>query len=368
MIKKIIPALFLVLSSAAALAAQTNNSMPIASDMNLIAPHQEGSWSFGLQASHLEPDTDYNYFHLASDTPDFFPILDGDSVYTVGSDYNWGWGADISYHFPGNGRDVNLAFTQLNTSHSDSATDPNRAITFASPPIVFSQSGKHSAEVDTNYNAADLTFGQLIEIGQRLSLHPFAGLRYASIDYKAESQRDDTYNFNIEFGPGIGVTFTDNTKDESTWESDFQGLGPRFGSDAEFNLGRGFSLRSTLGLSLLVGDLDVREKGSANELVTLSFEFPPFPPGSIILSDQTTNTNNEIQTNTRVVPEADAKLSAVYKTDVNNNYSLSFEAGYQVTNYFDAVENSVMSTQDTSTQYSNYFIQGPYARMQLDVA
>ncbi len=364
MIKKIIPALFLVLSSAAALAAQTNNSMPMASDMNLIAPHQEGSWSFGLQASHLEPDTDYNYFHLAD--PDLAPFTgDSDRTYTLGTDYNWGWGADISYHFPGNGRDVNLAFTQLNTSHSDSATDPSRGFTIpTSPAISLSQSGKHSAEVDTNYNAADLTFGQLIEIGQRLSLHPFAGLRYASIDYKAKANEDDTYSISIELGGEDGpISFTDNTKGESTWESDFQGLGPRFGSDAEVNLGNGFSLRSTLGLSLLVGDLDVREKGSANELFTVTWRGV-----TTIVSDQTTDTNNEIQTNTRVVPEADAKLSAMYTTYVDNGYSLSFEAGYQVTNYFDAVQNSVMSTQDTSTQYSNYFIQGPYARVQLDVA
>ncbi len=359
MIKKITAALFFVLAGTSALAAQTDSSMPMVSGVVLMAPHQEGSWSFGLQANYLEPDTNYKYFHTVLD-----PSFDDSNIaYTVGSDYDWGWGADISYHFPGNGRDVNFAFTQLNTSHSDSAVDPTKGFQiplFNGTFIRVEQSGKHSAEVETNYNSADLTFGQLIMVGQRLSLHPFAGLRYASIDYKAKTQADDSYIFLIpsDFNPRAEL----NVKDDSTWESDFQGLGPRFGSDAEFNLGRGFSLRSTLGLSLLAGEIDIREKRSRKDRTEIDFFF-----GTVIF-DETTNTDNKIDTNTRVVPEADAKLSAMYTTYVDNGYTLSFEGGYQVTNYFDAVQNSVMSTQDTSTQYTNYFIQGPYARVQLDVA
>ncbi len=364
MVKKITAALFFVLAGTSALAAQTDSSMPMVSGVVLMVPHQEGSWSFGLQANYLEPDTDYKYFHTALDTLNFFPVIgESNRIYTVGSDYNWGWGADISYHFPGNGRDVNLAFTQLNTSYSDSVNEPKKEVPLDMPFFFVegSHSGKHSAEVETNYNAADLTFGQLITVGQRLSLHPFAGLRYASIDYKAKAQADDSYN---AIAPNIpGLYFDLRVKDEPTWESDFQGLGPRFGSDAGFNLGRGFSLRSTLGLSLLAGDIEVRGKQYHNEALLIGSD-----RGLPFSLNETTNTDNKIDTNTRVVPEADAKLSAMYTTYVDNGYTLSFEGGYQVTNYFSAVENSVMSTQDTSTQYTNYFIQGPYARVQLDVA
>ncbi len=364
MVKKITAALFFVLAGTSALAAQTDNSMPMVSGVVLMAPHQEGSWSFGLQANYLEPETNYNYLHTALDTPNFYPVEDSNRAYTVGSDYNWGWGADISYHFPGNGRDVNLAFTQLNTSQSDSVTEPTTSLQEISPrlPRDITTSGEHSAEVETNYNAADLTFGQLITVGQRLSLHPFAGLRYASIDYKAKARADDFYHADTTILPGV-IVVDMRVTDEPTWESDFQGLGPRFGSDAGVNLGRGFSLRSTLGLSLLVGDIDVRGKQYHDELVGIQIFNPP-----PTITERTTNTDNKVETNTRVVPEADAKLSVMYKVDVNNGYSLGFEGGYQVTNYFDAVQNSVMSTQDTSTQYTNYFIQGPYARVQLDVA
>jgi hypothetical protein len=68
------------------------------------------------------------------------------------------------------------------------------------------------------------------------------------------------------------------------------------------------------------------------------------------------------------VPEADAKLAAAYDMDFNNGYGLGLEVGYQVTNYFDAVQDNTVSTLDTSTQYNNFFMQGPYARVELNVA
>ncbi|MBY0378239.1 MAG: hypothetical protein K2Q33_06740, partial [Gammaproteobacteria bacterium] len=59
----------------------------------------------------------------------------------------------------------------------------------------------------------------------------------------------------------------------------------------------------------------------------------------------------------------------MYHADFNNGYGLGLEAGWQVTNYFDAIQNNtVSSTVDSSTSYTDFFMQGPYARIQLDVA
>jgi hypothetical protein len=35
---------------------------------------------------------------------------------------------------------------------------------------------------ENDYDAIDLAFGQKIDVGQRIRLHPFAGLRYAEIE------------------------------------------------------------------------------------------------------------------------------------------------------------------------------------------
>jgi hypothetical protein len=87
------------------------------------------------------------------------------------------------------------------------------------------------------------------------------------------------------------------------------------------------------------------------------------------------NNNHDVDTNTQVIPETDAKLSVMYHAGLENGYGLNFEAGYQVSDYFNAIQNSTLGTSfdtvtfsDTTTQRTNFFMQGPYARIQLDVA
>lgn len=326
MIKKITFSLLAILGCTSVFAAHADETplpAPVNSNVNLVAPSQEGSWSFGVQANYLQANTAFNY--AVENTP----LADGNyqtKVQTVNADYNWGWGADVTYHFAGNGRDVTLAYTQLNTSNSDVVTDA-------------------SATVKSNYKAADLSFGQLIAIGDRISLHPFAGLRYTDIDYKTSAQNNSR---------SADGTFIETINSQNA-ESEFQGVGPRFGSDVAVNLGGGFSLQGTLGMSLLVGNMN--PSLSYNTLYSTGIS----PTTSV-------DTNVDMDSSTRVVPETDAKLGALYTIDFNSGYALGIEAGYQVSNYFNAVQNSSGSMTDTSTEYSNFFLQGPYARLQLDIA
>ena len=210
--------------------------------------------------------------------------------------------------------------------------------------------------MDVHYNEVDLTFGQMITVGDRVTLHPFAGVRYADIDYKANAE----YKKYIPlFAAGVGATApSDEIVVNQELKSDFDGAGPRLGSDAAVNLGSGFSLKTTLGVSLLVGRID-------NDANT-SYAFIPDP--SLEESSTEAQMNTDMHHNTHVVPEADAKLSAMYHMDVNQKYGLGFEAGWQVTNYFDVIQTDSSSYADTTTEYTNFFLQGPYARVQLDVA
>ncbi|MBY0378238.1 MAG: hypothetical protein K2Q33_06735 [Gammaproteobacteria bacterium] len=358
MLKKVTFGLIALLGSASALAGHADDmALPAASGVNLMAPHQEGSWSFGLQANYFEPNNDLNYAYAAQTGTNLASVTTNETkTYAVGSDYSWGWGADITYHFPGEGRDVTLAFTQLNSSDHDSVDLDDSGWNSISGVGLFT-SGKSrdigtpgnfdaaEGKVSTDYDAVDLTFGQVITAGSRITLHPFAGLRYAMIDYDAKS----IYT-SFDTNGDVSQQFTGKLK------SDFDGIGPRLGSDAAVNLGSGFSLRGTLGVSLLVGSMDVDTKSTNVQY-----------SGTTITSQ--TDGVHDVDTNTRVVPEADAKLSAMYHADFNNGYGLGLEAGWQVTNYFDAIQNNtVSSTIDTSSEYTNFFMQGPYARIQLDVA
>lgn len=364
MIKKLTFVLFAILGSTSAFAGHGDDMpLPTASGVNLMAPHQEGSWSFGLQANYFEPNNDLNYAYATQQSTNLAQVTNNQAkTYAVNSNYDWGWGADIAYHFPGEGRDVTLAFTQLNTSDSNSVDENSNWNSLAATGVftgkgnVLSGFDTASAKVSTNYNAADLSFGQVISAGSRITLHPFAGLRYASINYKVPEK----YVGPAGIVPGpvtADPPRTNSTEQSQSLESDFQGAGPRFGSDASVNLGNGFSLRGTLGISLLVGSMDVDAK----------FSNLQYASTSTLIAE--TDGVHDVDTNTRVVPEADAKLSAMYHKDLNNGYGLGFEAGWQVTNYFDAIQNNtVSSTLDTSTEYTDFFMQGPYARIQLDVA
>lgn len=364
MLKKVTLCLMAVLGSATALAGgPANVPLPIASGVDLMAPHQEGSWSFGLQANYFEPNNDFNYaIGQESVTTSGSPSTTTNhaNTYAVNSDNDWGWGADITYHFPGEGRDVTLAFTQLNTSDSNSVDKDDAGLTSLSAAGVaiigkgrgFSNGNFDAASghVDTNYDSVDLTFGQVITAGSRITLHPFAGVRYAYIDYKATGTYSEFANSGRTGSQELSAL------DTQTLESTFSGAGPRLGSDAAVNLGSGFSLRGTLGVSLLVGSMDVD-----GDYTTANYD-----TGNVLTS--TSSTDHGVDTNTRVVPEADAKLAAMYHADFNNGYGMGFEVGYQVTNYFNAIQNNTISTADTSSEYTDFFMQGPYARIQLDVA
>lgn len=320
MIKKITITLLAVLGCASAFAAHADEAaLPTTSNVNLVAPQQEGSWSFGVQANYFQPNTDFNY--AIEDT-----AATSTKVNSVNADYNWGWGADVTYHIPGDGRDVTLAFTQLNSSNSDSIEDA-------------------SAKVKSNYNSADLSFGQLIAIGDRVTLHPFAGLRYTNLNYKATAQYVST--------PAFGKY--DEVVTSETLESKFQGIGPRLGSDAAVNLGGGFSVHGTLGVSMLIGSMTPTLTGNTSKYIDTT-------------EATSIDSNVDLSSSTRVVPEADAKLSAMYKMDFNDGYALGLEAGWQATNYFNAIQDSTTTTAGTMTQYNDFFMQGPYARVQLDIA
>lgn len=358
MLRKITVCLMAILGSSCVWAASANNEMalPTTADINVIAPYQSGSWSFGAEVNYFKPNNDFNYAMSQNTAQSGVDTANNTNTDAVKANYNWGWGADVTYHFAGYGRDVTLAFSQLNSNDNDSVVSPNSDVliyptvngrgTVLRQTIPFTSS---DAQVTTDYDAVDLTFGQLIDVGHCVSLHPFAGLRYAYLNYKADAQYVDTDQM-------TGVL---NTSGAQTIQSNFQGVGPRLGSDAEVRLGSGFSLHGALGVSLLVGTLDASDSDNLTDYNNTV----PASISSVIQGDHTVNNN------TRVVPEIDGKLAAMYRVDLNNSYALKFELGYQATDYVDAIQNNTLDdSYTTSSQYTNFFMQGPYARVQLDVA
>lgn len=335
MTKRITLALAMIGLSSMALAGAPGNNMVAPTGTPVIAPDSTGTWSFGLEALYMESNTNFQY--ASADAGLNGSGFDQINNQSVTNDWNWGGEADISYMFPGSSRDISASYTYLNQDNSDNVSGtPGTLVGTLGIGSAYNTDSVYG-ETDQTLNAATLTFGQLLTVGDRVSLHPFGGLQFADID---------TTNKSRSYVDVAGVQTQDGAFSQ---ESEFEGLGPRAGIDASVHLGSNFSIVGTMAGALLVGNMD-----SDNRI-------------------QTTPTNATEYDNdsyTAVVPELDAKLGLDYMHAFNPNTSMNVQLGYEVVNYFNAEDNdasdSLLVNSVNNTSDFNY--NGPYLRLQLNVA
>lgn len=332
--------------------------MPLSNEVHLTAPDQSAMWSFGLTGVLMEPTN--KAFVYASDqntnlTPFGLSTAPIDN-YTVKSTYHQWFAADVTYAFAGNGRDVTLAYEGLYGNDSSSVSDPNGNLQSASNnDDTFIYGGDYDeaeGKTDVQYDAVDLVFGQKLNVGQHLQLHPFMGLRYAYIatQDKGLYSGGDFWQYNESDDP-IGDDTTENFKMDNT----FTGIGPRVGSDASVILGRGFSIHGRLGVSALIGS----QKSSVKD--TFSY----LDDGTL----ETAASNFPSNSNTVLIPEVDARLGINYKYNFDTTTDLDFEAGWQATNYFNVISDQApIDIVGAYLDTYNFGLQGPYVRVQLDMA
>lgn len=331
-------------------------ALPAATDPTVVnVPQYPGGFFIGvtgyyLQASDTNGDLDYAAINTGT-SPSF-----GSELKNIDPGYDWGWGANIGYIFPNTGNDVNLSYFHLDTDDSSSVTGTNLDIInpFTTAPSTFGSdwvSAKAKAEYDINQ--ADLTAGQFINVGCRLILHPFTGLRWTSLD------REITGTF-------VGNTgTTPSTANEiirTKEESDYWGIGPIFGADASYYIAYGFGAVGHFDTAVLFGNIDD---------VKTNFTYQTNPKSA------TTGLffGNKTDETTRVVPVVDAKLGLDYTYLFYNNANsdLTLEVGWQFTNYFNAVDRvlvTVAGSSDSTTtatiaerKTSDVSLSGPYVSL-----
>ena len=372
--------------------------MPVSNDIDVTAPDQTGMWSFGATAVLMQPTNKaFNYADTvnvigASGSGTTPSVINGSDTHnSVDEGYDWWFGADVTYAFPGNGRDVTLAYEGLHGTDTDSTAAPGFGAaggTIKGMVSDFTGLPYTNAEgkTDTQYDAGDLVFGQKLDVGSRVRLHPFVGVRYAHLDVT------DTGSYYGEvpvFGNG-GSTGGGNgpSAESSTLENQFDGVGPRLGSDLQVNLGQGFSVRGRLGLSALIGSQRITNTAVITVPATNNGG-NTFNAGGVI------NAENNTDSQTRVIPEIDGRLGLNYTYAFNSGMALGIEAGWQATNYFNVVSDQypvnlgitgigggngggggggggIGAASAIGNQHydatSNFGLQAPYARLQLDVS
>ena len=182
--------------------------------------------------------------------------------------YEWGFRLGLGYKMPHDNWDVGVNWTRYHHSASDKLSrggdpNPNNAILaggdsrgeyispfwvaklFSAPGLVNHAKAQWNMELD--YLDAEL--GRKFYVSKFLVFRPFIGLRNAWID---QTYRLNFLTYNWPDDPDqIGRNMHVKMK------NDMWAIGGQGGFDAQWLLGKGFSICTRLGFSLLYGDFDV---------------------------------------------------------------------------------------------------------------
>lgn len=322
-------------------------------------PQQIGSFSFIAEGLYQTPKNgDFHYATLLSTTTAITPTLidtEIDSkVKSIDPEFHWGWHAGVIYHFPGNGQDIEFGWTHFHVR--DVAHLRSSEGTLLLAPSLFTPQllldtledwDEVKASSRNNYDAVDIVYGQKLEFGNNLVLRTFGGIRYAAINLKN--------SLSAEVVEPDGVGNFDVGSLDINFKSKFQGLGPRAGIDAYISLSRYFSLTGTVGGSLLMGDMDRRLHLNLDALDTSV----PFALGLDV--------DSKIEETTHVIPELDARIALDFTYPFRPDMAFSIQLGYDIANYFNVRDLSAIRYFDTTDHSTNFAVQGPYIRLQLDV-
>jgi len=213
---------------------------------------------------------------------------------SVSPQYNFGFRVGLGYIFPNSGNDVQLNWTHFNHNTTDTAQGLAGGVNVA-----------FSGNLQSKYDAIDLDVGQYMSIGTRFQTRLFAGVRAAQL------QANQTNTQQIVGSP-VAFNQIDNDK--------FEGIGPRLGIDAKYNVFDCFGVVAHMASSLLVSTVkESNERYNSTGVVSSAQAF-----------------DNQ----TQIVPGFDAKLGVDYSIRFNQaaTSSMNIELGWQATQYVHAFQ------------------------------
>lgn len=309
------------------------------SSIDVSVPCYNGGFTFGLAGLYLRPSSaslDYtlvtnNNVVVTQNAISFEGILSN-----AHPDYDWGYSLNLGAFIPGTGNDVTLAYSDYNHSFNDTTRVKGQT----ADSYVETQ-----ARTKFNYQVLNLDLGQHVNFGCQSHFRFSTGLRLAELKT----------GFSVFNKEGSGNQ--DSTQFQTNQYTKFRGAGPEVSTEMEYSLGSGFGIVGELGGSLLVGNFK-------NSLNTHSVDFTLNPSSPDVTSSTIT-----IPSQTRVVPNLNAKLGLAYNYQFCNasHSKLTVEGGYRADHYFDVADRfsvidgfGLNSTRSVSTSLS-----GPYVGVQV---
>ncbi len=202
--------------------------------------------------------TEYAYIETALDVD----RMKGKTQH-VDFDTNWGLRLGLGYNVQYDGWDLLFQYTGFNTTgHSSEREELHNFVVqlracqkLGNVPTprteAFTYCGNVRSTYDFKYQSFDLDLGRSYFMSSKLSLRPHIGLKSAWIDQTQKTfYRSGNLRSNIVY-----------VKDDSN----FKGIGPRFGSDSQWHLMEGFSVIGNIATAVLYGrfNVDHKERESA---------------------------------------------------------------------------------------------------------
>lgn len=356
--------------AAIGLSVTASAALPAATDPTVVnVPQLVGGFIVGATVDYFQTSNthgDLDYATINNTSGNFF----SSNIKNVDPGYDWAWGINAGYIFANTGNDVNVSYLEIdNTDFGDNlASNSLHGVGQTANIINFpfdiptggALSGASSnAGVRSEYNLyqADFTVGQYLNIGCRLRLHPFTGIRWAQLERRINSTYGQSQTYLLEESPSVVNTISNSQSATYAEKSDFRGLGPMVGFDTSYYIGRGIGVVGHFDAAALIGNTD-----ASTDEVVFQNEFSHSPVGDEnFTASASSSVSFKTSDNTcRIVPVLDAKLGADYtylfhNSTISDHVSdLTLEAGWMVSNYFNVVDrlNTTTTTQNAFTGFS----------------
>ena len=300
----------LALGSTAAFAGTMG---PVCSAVNVTVPCENTAWDLGGRALYVQttgiPSVGQQTVTNSAAT----------GTYGVNPQWSWGFQLEASYHY-NTGNDFNLNWYHLRSDNSFEAGANN----FGSVRIPGEPAASNlnitsaSANIAAAWDTVNMEFGQHVDFGENKFARFHAGAAWTRVG-------------NSGAGTFVAANYVGQTSvnQSSSYSQVFNGFGPRVGTDLTYDWGNGLSVYGDGALGLLAG---TGKSSTSTGAATFSLS------------------------QTRVVPELDAKLGAMY-TYAMAQGDLSLDVGWVWANYI----NSLTSIDNTVT--NDFGVQGLYFGM-----
>lgn len=286
---------------------------PVCSPEHATIPCETKAWDVGIEGLYLKAvyNQDHGFAGAAAEHIGSTPV-DVYNARFIANKPDWGLGFKLqgSHHFS-TGKDANLNWLHY-LKTSSQRFENSSAFTLDALNFGNSASGLTIGHLKSQLDAINLEFGQLVQLGDRSHLRYHGGAQYARMKGQ--------FNFRqlVAGQDFFDSTAIDNT-DYSLKSVKYNGFGPRFGADLNYDLMQRVEVYGNVATALLIGTKKAKQdihytivtKGQLSEL----------------------QTDHLAGSTSAFVPELEAKLGLAYTCPISSG-ALKFNLGYMWLNYF----------------------------------